>query len=599
MLTFDRESQTLEARDEAGKLLWQAELLVEDARGIHSYRATAPGRGRAGGWRLGLEFSSEAGFEIVRVTVAPREIELRRLFLRLAGGKGAAPSLVSGRSKMLGHVDEMRGVYAVKKDHPVSARFFTALQEPGGRALLVGAAELAEDFAFYQTENGCLDAGFEPDRRLHVDTYYALAVAVGSDALDLMDQYGRYLGRFARPRVPSLAGYNSWDYYGMSVTMDDVRREMAAINASRLKGKLSHFVIDMGWWREWGDFQLNARFPGSFRTVAREIAAAGFVPGIWCATLQSSRWAPVGRHRQDLLVPDETGGPVFPGEGSPIMDWSKPEVLGMLYDLFRELRRAGFGYFKLDYIDRACILGMKHRADQTRGPLAVIREGIRTIREAVGEDAYILSCGVPKEASLGYADAFRVGGDIHTFWSHVWTNAHQIVGSLWEHHFWNVDPDFAVIRSAETSDDPFLNYLYTHRPWNSRKDFWMSGPEASFSELRVWLTMVHMSGGEVFLSDSLARLNAKGFAALAKLFPRQETPARPLDLFLNSPPRFWLTGGKRPRLAIFNWEDAPSPMAVPAGMDLPSEGKDVWTGARVRVSERTIMPARSAYLLEV
>ncbi len=106
----------------------------------------------------------------------------------------------------------------------------------------------------------------------------------------------------------------------------------------------------------------------------------------------------------------------------------------------------------------------------------------------------------------------------------------------------------------------------------------MSGPEASFSELRVWLTMVHMSGGEVFLSDSLARLNAKGFAALAKLFPVRKTPARPLDLFLNSPPRFWLTGGKRPRLAVFNWEDAPSPITVPAGLDLPSEGKDVWTG---------------------
>ncbi len=80
------------------------------------------------------------------------------------------PSLTSGRSMMLGHVDEMRGVYPVSKDHPVSARFFTALQETGGRALLIGPADLAEDFAFYQTENGCLDAGFEPDRRLHAET---------------------------------------------------------------------------------------------------------------------------------------------------------------------------------------------------------------------------------------------------------------------------------------------------------------------------------------------------------------------------------------------------------------------------------------------
>jgi hypothetical protein len=599
VLTFDRNTQTIRARDAAGRLLWQAEIIAEDAQGPRRYRG-----GRAGPWRIALDLSSADGFEVVGLAVRARPDEvLRRLFLRLSGGRNAVPPLAGSRTRMLALSEDPfgdKGMLPLGEGRAVSSSFFTVLHQPNGPSLLAGVAELGEDYSLFRVAGGMLEAGFEVGRPLRTDTRYALAFAGSDDPLDLMAAYGRYLKRFARPRAEPVTGWNSWDYYGASITMDDLRQEMAAINASPLKGTLTHFVVDMGWWTDWGDVQLNRRFPATFRGLAREISGAGFVPGIWHAPLQVSPWTHLGRHRQDLLVPAEGGGPVLVG-GNALLDWSKPEALQLLYDQFRKLRRSGFRYFKLDYIYHDAVRAMTHRADQSVGPLAVIRRGLHVIREAVGDDAYILSCGAPRECAVGLADASRVCTDTHTFWSHIWNNAREIACHLWENgHLWNIDPDFAIVRSPETTDDPFPNYPYRRRPWTDRNDFWMAGPEASSAELRVWLTVVHMSGGDVFLSDSIARLNAQGLGALEKLFPRLPEAARPLDLFLNSPPRFWLAGSEgAARLAVFNWEDEPAPITVPAGLDLPSDGADIWTGQRVSVSESTTMPPHSAHLLRI
>ena len=605
MLSYDVSSQTIQARDDGGSPLWQGELIVEDARGSHSYRGAARDalRGKAGPWPVRLGLKSAGVFEVVRLLLTPvTGRTLRRIVMRLAGGRGRVPVLTSSRTRALGTPEgafSQKGAVPLGKGRAVSSRFLAALAGERG-ALLAGVGAPSEDFSFFRIADGALEAGYEPGRVLEQETEYVLALGVGDDPLDLLDDYGRYLSRFARHHRPSVAGWDSWDYYGAAVTMNDLRQEMAAIKSSPLSGKLTHFVIDMGWWTDWGDVQPNRRFPATFRAIAKEIAEAGFVPGIWHAPLQCSPWTHLGRHRQDLFVRDEQDGPVLSG-GQGLLDWSQPEVLAILHEQFAAMRKAGFRYFKLDYIYADAVRQLGGRADTSTGPLAVIRKGLQTIREAVGEDAYILNCGAARECSVGITDASRVCTDIHTFWSHIWNDAQEIACHLWENgRLWNIDPDFAVVRSAATSDDPFPNYLYQRRPWTERNQFWMAGPEASFEELKVWLTVTHLCGGDLFLADSIARLNRTGISALGKLFPRLERAARPLDLFLNSPPRFWLAqDGRWARLGVFNWDDEPEPIAVPPGIDVPSEGVDVWTGQRVRVGEETTMPPRSASLLRV
>jgi len=610
MLTFNEKLRVIESKHaQTGALQWRAEVMVEDEKGLHSLQASARAgelRGTAGGWRVALEFTDHPPFGVVAIRVQPRPRRaLKRVLLRLPGGRHAVPSLRSTTTRMMllaGDVFVEKGVVRLGRDRePHIARFLTVLHDERGRgSLLAGVGALADDFSFFRVDGQTLDAGFEPQRELHREERYALAIGLGDDPLRLLDEFGAYLSRFARKRFGSLAGWNSWDYYGGAVSMDDARSEMAAVKASSLADKLSHFVIDMGWWTDWGDNAPNRRFPASYRAIAREIEDAGFVPGIWHAPLLVSPWSHIGRHRQDLCVQAPEGGPATSGQPA-ILDWTNPEVLEMVHDFFRSLRRAGFRYFKLDYIYSDAVRQAGSRHDETSGPFAIIRNGLRVIREAVGEDSYILNCGTARESSVGITDASRICTDIHAFWSHIWHNSREIACHLWENgNLWNVDPDFAVIRSADTTDDPFPNYIYRRRPWTDRNHFWMAGPEASFEELKVWLTVVHMVGGEVFVSDSIARLNKTGISALRKLFPRLDRSACPVDMFKNAFPRFWLArSGRRAQLAVFNWDDQPSPIVVPSGIDLPSQGADVWSGARIRVSERAVMAPRSAYLLDV
>ena len=607
MVSFDEETGRLMAREDAGGVLWRAELLVKDDRGVHTYRPLARStrlRGRAGRWPMRIGLSADGGLEQVRVWVGPTgQRPLKRVFLRVAGGQGAVPALNTSRTRMLLLPEDVfveKGVVMLGRGRGTAvSRFLTVLSSRGG-SFLAGVGDVSSDFSFFRVDGGTLDAGFEPNRSLRKEECYCLVFGVAADPLDLLDAYGRHLRTLGRTTAKPVAGWNSWDYYGASVTMDDLRREMAAIKASPLRSKLTHFVIDMGWWTDWGENQTNRRFPASFRAIAREIEEAGFVPGIWHAPLQCSPWTHLGRHRQDLFIRDEDGGPATSG-GNAILDWTQPEVLRILHDWFSALRKAGFRYFKLDYIYSDAVRLMRHRADDSTGLLAMIRNGLKVIRDAVGEDSYILNCGAARESSIGITDASRVSTDIHTFWSHIWHNSREIDCHLWEQgNLWNIDPDFAIVRSRQTSADPSPNYIYRKRQWTDRNHFWMAGPEASLSDLQVWLTVVHMCGGDVFLSDSIARLNRRGIDALGKLFPRLTSAARPLDLFENSCPRFWLgRSGGRHQLAIFNWEDEPAPVTVPRGIDVPSSGMDIWSGKRVAVGERAVMPPRSAHLLNV
>lgn len=611
MITWDGRSNTLEARDaRSGSILWRGKVFVEDDRRTHAAELKMHGdlaSGRAGPWSVDVLLDqSRNGLDLVEIRIEPTPShQLRRVFVRIPGGRHSLPELNTSDTRMvlLPHgVFVEKGVVTLGGDRgTVVSRFLTVLRpNHGGPSILAGVGALADDLSFFQVDGKALDAGFEPRRVLTRDEKYVLAFGAGDDPIDLLGTYGRYLSSFARRRQPSVAGWNSWDYYGASVGMDDLRAEMAAIKATPLADKLTHFIIDMGWWADWGENVPNRRFLASFRSIAKEIEDAGFVPGIWHAPLLASPWSRAGRHRQDLFVQAENGGPATVGE-SAILDWSNPEVIEQMKGFFRSLRRAGFGYFKLDYIYSDAIHQSGTRHDDTRGAFAIIRNGFRAIREAVGDDGYILNCGAARECSVGIADASRISTDIHTFWGHVWHNTREIACHLWENgNLWNIDPDFALVRSKETTDDPFPNYIYRHRPWEDRNHFWMAGPEASFEELKVWLTVVHLVGGDVVLSDSIARLNRTGIAALGKLFPRMDQSARPLDLFHSTIPRFWLgQSGRRQRLGVFNWDDEARPISVPAGLDVPSEGTDVWTSRRVRLTEKTVMPPRSAYLLKV
>jgi hypothetical protein len=604
MLRLDGAEQGVHFHTAEGKALWHGRLLLQDDDGEHPALVTG-GTWRAGPWEGEVSVAAAGAADLLRLQVTPAgERRLRAVWLEVAGGQGVVPDLTSPRTRALAFNPkpfDPDGTVNLGPEVDLRSRLALVLGRTARTPpLLWGLGGPAEDLALFTIRGGQLRAGFEVNRALTVPTAFPLLLATAPDALSVLDAYGKALATHARPRTPAPTGWNSWDYYAGAVTMNDVRREMAALRNTALSDRLRYVVIDMGWEQAWGEWVPNRRFPATCREIAAEISAAGFIPGLWLSPLQCHAYAPLGRHRQELLVRGDDGLPAMVGQHG-MFDFSQDDALHIIRHWCSEMREAGFRFFKLDYLYPDYLEAMVGYADRRFGKAGVIRHGLEAIRQAVGEDSHILNCGGPIEATLGIADSARVTFDIHTFWGHVRYNAAQLACRLWQHgKLWTVDPDFAIVRCPQTSKDPYPNSLYKRRPLSPGQTYWMAGDEASLPELQVWLSVIFLSAGSAFLSDSISRLTPAGLAALAKLFPALPEAARPLDLFLNPIPRFWLgSDGRRQVLGVFNWSDEVADSAPPHSIEVPSKGVDIWTGKAIEIGVDTRMKPRSGWLLRV
>ena len=601
-------------KNRTGKIFGEIKLCVEDGRGTRNLRL------KKKLFTKGAFFSDEKWHIIVNCKETPSSFlriklnvsgrpgsgTLKRIFCKILPVRSHAGNIFSAGSLALFigmGMNNQDGVFNLKGHKAQESSLLTLVYNPSSStAFLTGIGSPTEDFSAFKVANNSIEAGFAPLGKLSATREYELVLATGNDPFKLLNSYGDILGKYARKNQEICTGWNSWDYYGGSLAMDDVRRELKAINNSPLKGKLKYCVIDMGWARAWGDWRLNRKFPSDFRTVVREIEKMGFVPGLWFAPLQCSIYTQLGRHRQDLFIKSPAGSPEMFKEGA-LLDFTLPEVQDILRDWFGAAHKAGFKLFKIDYIYKNYLMNMSLYSNPARGRAGVIRAGINAIRDAVGNDAHIMNCGAPAEAMLGLADSSRVSMDIHTFWGHIRHNASQIAIKLWQNgKLWTIDPDFALIRCRETTSDRFPNFIYPKQSLKKRGSHWMAGKEASYSELQTLLTLVRITGGNVFLSDSICRLNKKGIEALGKLFPPLEGETKALDLFsgYETAPRFWSSkSGSRNQLAVFNWDDKANPINVPRNINIPSRGRDVFSGKNIAITDKTLMPARSAFFLDI
>jgi hypothetical protein len=226
----------------------------------------------------------------------------------------------------------------------------------------------------------------------------------------------------------------------------------------------------------------------------------------------------------------------------------------------------------------------------------IARRFLQIIRAAIGDDAHLLSCGAPFPAALGLANSARVSTDIHNFWGHIKNAAIETSALYWlSGRTWISDPDFALIRCVDTTDDPLLNVAHNRTPYTGG-GFWMAGDDATLDELRTWLSLVHLFGGSVFLSDSIAHLNDLGLSTLLPLLESSCTPARPLDLFEATPPRLWLSDGPDGfTLGVFNWGEAATEVALPKC--IPASAHDFWTGEPRALSGSVALPPRGSIMV--
>lgn len=212
--------------------------------------------------------------------------------------------------------------------------------------------------------------------------------------------------------------------------------------------------------------------------------------------------------------------------GYPI-DFTHPDAQKWVYDLYRTAAKIGSKWTWSDF-DGGPNSGQLYDPTKVRG-FEDIREGIRSIRKAVGTDTFIhrFCCG-PYFTYVGLVDRVRTGRDAAGLgdWSGLKDTARQLAGTYMLHKaFWITDPDPLLIGGRD----------YVHN-----QDADSVGTDPNFlDEVRMRVQLQISTGGFLTLGENLEDYTPDRFHLLTLVLPSYGAAARPLDLFVHSTPEVY------------------------------------------------------------
>jgi alpha-galactosidase len=372
----------------------------------------------------------------------------------------------------------------------------------------------------------------------------------------------RHMGVGALRPIP--VGWCSWYIYGAGVREADVIQNLASAALLSDELPLQIIQLDQGYERTWGDWtDRNPDFPHALDWLADRIEGSDFTPGLWLAPFTLHPRSQVAQEHPDWLLRDRRGRAVSAGLLlsfiGRVLDPTHPEVLDHVYGLIETATHDwGYRYLKLDFLYAAALPGVRHNPRLTRAQ--AYREALKTIREAAGEETFLVGCGAPIGPSIGLVDAMRIGPDTGPEWGPHFKGLRRLLRgnpclpSLrnsvrntatrgWMHrHWWINDPDTLMVRDSKTA--------------------------LSEDEVLSQLTLVALSGGLPILSDDLSTLSPERRAMAAALLPPLLERPRVLDLLRSRMPEQVVTPvsrswGEWQLVGLFNWSEEQVERAVP------------------------------------
>lgn len=328
-------------------------------------------------------------------------------------------------------------------------------------------------------------------------------------------------------------------------------------NAEAMRTRLGGFGLRYVWvsignlkdgipgnWLDWN----RESFPSGPEALVGWLREKGITLGFWCgATWVCAMAEDALRRMRDALLPAPDGkGPlvVHPGwpygkaglmkkEERPViyaLDPSHPKALAFLRETFETYRKWGIRYFMIDFQHASAgsvsniPCGPHHDRTLVAGP-EVYRRGMQAIREAAGDDTYLLGSTGPTVHNTGLVDAVRTGNDFGEgralYPESYFYPATYVINSG---AFWT-GPQHALLNQA--------THWYTHRRLylNDSGNVLTVDKPLPLADAQVHATIHAMSGGPTMLGDDLARIDGERLSLIKKTLPRPREVARPVNLF--------------------------------------------------------------------
>ncbi|MGZ8764557.1 MAG: glycoside hydrolase family 36 protein [Acidimicrobiia bacterium] len=540
---------------------------------------------------LWVELDLNADILTVQAGYRAKETETVGLLTPLV----AVPEL-DPQARLVNGYDSWAYAGVVAGDRDGDSWWNTALVDRGGRTLVVQALG-AERFATrIVVEEGMLivECGGTPPLRFVPDTWgyevlepapvalplaageevrsERVAISAGTDAVALVDRLAARVGANGAARRwagAPIAGWESWYHYGHAIDAEALLAN-ARLLRERFGGRadIDLVQLDDGWQVAHGAWTPNERFPADLRTLTTSLHQLGARAGLWLAPFMVTPDAPgIATDHRDWCLVHSSGHTLRDRHGLWGLDASHPEALVWLRELGAQVRTWGFEMVKLDFLYIGAQEAIRH--DPSVTGTDALRRGLRAFVDGLGDDVYVLGCGMPMLPALGICHGNRIGPDLATpvlhrefgqplaegwsGWHGVAVQARNVAARFALHHWFDCDPDVVLA-------------------WGSD----LSTPDGySLEESRTFATLAALLGGPYFLADDLGTLAV----AEREVLEDPETLAllggddlRPVDLFAaperpeivhafataTGIPSHWVARRAGKQLtATFNWRDEP------------------------------------------
>lgn len=270
----------------------------------------------------------------------------------------------------------------------------------------------------------------------------------------------------ARASQPPAFHWCSWYY--MYNHFDQLALEEYLKGFRRKNVNFRYIQIDDGYTSHHGDWlRPNHRFPEGLHKAAETIIKAGYEPGIWISPFMVGDKSELFRKHPDWILRDLNGVPVteLTSYNEPktfgdsdcnyyVLDASHPEALAYISHVFKTLRGWGFSLFKTDFMrwnmhDTSKV----KRFDPSFTSVEIFRNTLEAIREAIGDDSYLLGCIAPFLPFIGYADGMRIAGDVGAQWDGDYGPVNLLreitADNYFNHIYWQNDPDSVLLRDFD------------------------------------------------------------------------------------------------------------------------------------------------------
>ena len=328
--------------------------------------------------------------------------------------------------------------------------------------------------------------------------------------------WGRTQGARSTTAVPRL-GWCSWYHLETRVGADDVLR---AADAGRPHG-VDLVAVDDGWATVGDWLTPRAGFPGGTAPVAAALRDRGHRAGIWTAPFVASEHSRLVADQPQWLARDAAGSPVVAlhnvhWDGAAYgLDVSREDVLGYLADVYGSLAAEGWTWHKLDFVYGGA-LPATVRSDPRRTRAQVVHHALTVVREAVGDDAFVLGCGAPLGPSVGLVDGMRVSGDTGADW-------------LPEEDLPAWEGVGAAARTAVSAT--VLRAAFHRRLWADDGDcVILRGTSMTPTQRAAAHAVAVGAGGLLVLSDDLASLSPAHWEEVAQLQAVADAAEGPFDV---------------------------------------------------------------------